>query len=255
METKTINNDIDIAWNKANVLLEQLNAGKKLSEILSVGEVIKAMENPLDTIDCSDERVQAGKKIGIAGSGILLPDAEKVQFIETYRGKIKTVTAHEGCGAAALKFQGMTALPEGVTNADELGAYYAKQLALDLGAEYRYITELTNHFHDGKAIVVDATGKLDSAELTDLPPHFVCTGFGLGFSPEYMEMEISLLAGIAIGHHGFGERFTKDQPFYLLLFADDYTQAENARVVLDKIATKFDGKIKVDVMVLDENRN
>lgn len=238
--------DIDQGWEelRQNEVIAGLKEGKKLSDILEAMPGFREAFRELDTIDCSDGRVLGGAKIGIAGSGMLLPSEERAKFIAAYKGKIKKVTAHHDCGAARIKYN---SLDEKLgTDSDDYGKLYCQKLADDLGAEYDFVDEahLDNEYHNEVVIVLDQTAQFDSTNFEGFPPHFVCTGAGLGFSDDYMTIELKTLAGIAAGDHGFGERFTEDNPLHVIVAADDKDQLQRwqmvAKAALENMGAKID---------------
>ncbi len=244
---------IQKGWDESrkNEVVSRLLAGEDLQKIMETFPGFDEAFKDLDTIDCSDGWVLDGKKIGIAGSGLLLSSEERAKFVENYKGKIKEVTTHRDCGAAALKFKSLSAeeIPAGIENADEYGTYCGKKLAADLGANHRFLTmeEMANNYHNEVAIVLDQTGRFDSTNLKNFPPHFVCTGAGLGFSPEYMKAELETLTGIALGHHGYGtERFNGDNPFYIVVAAKNAEDQANWMAVAKEVADKFGDKVKIE---------
>lgn len=251
-------NSIDNGWEKAkqNEVIKRLDAGESLQVIMESFPDFKEAFCELDTIDCSDGRVLGGKKIGIAGSGLLLSSEERAKFVENYRGKIKEVTTHRDCGAAALKFNSLSPeeIPAGVMNADHYGALLGQKLANDLGAEHRFIEmkEMANEYHNETALVIDQTGKFNSTHLDGFPPHFVCTGAGLGFSPEYMKSEVKTLAGIALGHHGFGDRFDEQNPFRIIVAAKNQTELDAWMKVGQEAIDDFGGRVKVEGFIAPE---
>lgn len=255
-EGRETGHSIDRGWDESrlNAVIKGLNEGGKLQEIMEAFPGFKdAFKESLDTMGCSDGRVAAGNKMGFGGPLVLVPEAEVNKFIEANRGKVKTVTAHADCGAAALAFKSLRPedIPEGVNSSDEYGAYKAKKLADALGAEYAYIDrhEMLEEYHNEVAIVLDQTGRFNSTNLKGFPAHFVSSGAGFGLDAEYMKAEMKILAGIAFGHHGFGDRFdvTEDNanPFYILVSANNQEELDKWVKVADDTAAEFDGKIKV----------
>ncbi len=251
---------IENAWEESrkNEVVSRLLAGENLQKIVETFPGFKESFCDLDTIDCSDGRVLDGKKIGIAGSLILLPKIEKEKFIEAYNSKIKVLTAHRDCGAAdaAFKLLKPEEIPEGVKTADEYGIYCAKKNAADLGAEFRFldIEEMASKNHNEIGLVLDQTGRFNSTNLENFPPHFVCTGAGLGFSPEYMKIEMETLVGIALGHHGYGERFAKENPFYIMVAAKNSLDQANWSTVAREVASKFGDKVKIESFLSPEEQ-
>lgn len=246
---------IERSWEETsrNEIIKRLSEGEELQKILeSLPGFSESFSAPLDTIDCSDGRVLDGKKIGIAGSGLLLPKEERARFIALYKGKIKKVTAHADCGAAAKKFSELRSLfpeqiPADIDNPDDYGVYCAQKFAEELGAEYEFLgrEEMASEHHNERAIVLDQSGRFDSTNLEGMAPHFVSTGAGLGFSPEYMKAELETLSGIALGDHGFGSRFDKDHPFYIFVAASDYTDLAEWEKVAREATQKFGERVQV----------
>ncbi len=243
---------IEQGWEKSrqNKVIKGLLDGENLQAIVESMPGFKESFCDLDTIDCSDGRVLDGHKIGIAGSGLLLSEQERAVFVERFKGKIKALTAHADCGAAAKKFNSLKSeeIPEGISNSDEYGAYCAKKLAEQLGADYKFLSreEMASEYHNEVAIVLDQSGKFDSTNLDDFPAHFVCSGAGLGFSKDYMKAELETLTGIALGHHGFGaERFTDENPFYIIVSADNSSELIHWEEVAKEAVSQFGDKIIV----------
>jgi len=238
---------LDQEWQTSenNEVIKRLKAGEELAVVIeSLPGLKEAFKDALDVIDCSDGRVLLGKKIGLAGSGMLLEDAESDKFVAANRGKIKIVTSHEDCGAAKILFTALQSagkLPAGVNTSDELGTYMAKKLAARLGAEHYFlpIDKMAKEVHNERALVLDGTGRFNSTNLKGFPPHFVCSGFGFNLSPEYMQTEIKTLANIALGGHGLGERFKDDSPFYIMIAAKDSEQLQTITKVAEAAIKDF----------------
>lgn len=244
---------IDQGWKKSrqNEVISRLQKGENLQNIVESIPGFKESFRELDTIDCSDGRVLDGHKIGIAGSGILLPEKDRAIFIESCkRRKVKVLTAHANCGAAEDKFKTLKPeeIPEGVTTADEYGIYCAKKTSQELGAEYKFLDrdEMASKNHNEVALVLDQSGEFDSTNLENFPAHFVCTGAGIGLSPEYMKIEMGILVGIALGHHGYGsERFTAENPFYIIISANNLHDFVKWEEVAKEAISQFGDKVQV----------
>lgn len=243
---------INQGWEKSrqNEVISRLLNGEDLQTIMESFPEIKESFRELDTIDCSDGRVLEGHKIGIAGSGLLLSKEERADFIERFKGKIKTLTTHADCGAAAEKFATLTSaeIPEGIKTSDEYSNYCGKKLAAELGADYKYLNreEMASEYHNEVALVLDQTAQFDSTNLKGFPVHFVCTGAGLGFSEGYMKLEVETLTGIPLGHHGYGsKRFTNENPFYIIVSANNSGELAHWEEVTKEAVSKFGDKVAV----------
>jgi len=257
-EIQTVETD----WQESrrNEIISRLLAGENLQTIMDSFPGFRESFHELDTLDCSDGRVLEGRKMGIAGSGLLLPPEERAKFVKNYQGKIKEVTTHRDCGAAAVKFAEVRALfpetiPAHVQTADDYGTWCGQQMAADLGAKHVFLdmNQMVSADHNETAIVLDQTGHFDSTNLESFPPHFVCSGAGLGFSQEYMKSEMETLAGIALGSHGYyGNHFSVQNPFYIMVVAKNPIEENIWENIAKEVAQKFAGRIAVKSVVAPE---
>lgn len=236
--------------NMRNPLIQELKKGKNLAEALKAMPGFNEAFCDLDTILCSDGRVLGGKKIGLAGSGVLFSPEDRTAFIQANKGKAKLVTSHEDCGAAADAFKSLVENRTGLT-ADEYGRECAESMADDLNADHKYLPmeEMAEERHNEAGLTIDGTGRFDSTNLKDFPPHFTCTAAGLGVSDAYVLKEATILIGIAMEGHGFGKLFTEEDPFRLMIIAKDNIQAEHYLTLLKPIVAKYDGRIKADSVI------
>ena len=248
----TVHENLNLGWDKSrqNKVIAHLLEGGDLQEVMeSLSGFSESFAHALDTIDCSDGRVLDGRKIGIAGSGLLLSSEERAKFIETYKGKIRELTTHRDCGAAGIAFKSLSVedIPAGVSTADEYGTYLGQKMAEELGTTHRFLEmdEMANSYHNEVGIVVDQTGRFDSTNLADFPAHFVCSGAGFGLSPEYMKSEIKTLAGIALGDHGFGKRFDSANPLYLIVAANNHSELLRWEEVAKEALADFGDRIAI----------
>ena len=250
--------EIDRGWfeSRSNEVISRLNNGDRLEDILNSFPDFKEYFRELDTIDCSDGRVLDGKKIGLAGSGILLSPEDRVSLIARLKGKIKLITTHTDCGAAALKFKSLNSeeIPAGITSSDEYGSWRGRELAEALGCEHKYIEmeQMASEYHNEVALVLDGTGEFDSTNLPGFPAHFVCTGAGLGLSPEYLRSEVEILTGIALGDHGFGSRFDATNPFYIMVAAKDESDLKRWEEIAQQASEKYSNRVEIKGFIQPE---
>lgn len=259
-------------WTKSqeNFLVKGLNANVSPAELLGAREDFPGAfkkggaENILTCLKCSDGRVNdnpeisGDEKLGLAGEGILFGKAELQKFVQDNAGKIKTVTSHEHCGAAALKFAQMQAsgevLPSGVTTSDELGKHFAQQLAQMMGTEYRHIgeKEFSSPVHNERLFVIDGTAKFNPAQMSDFPPRFMSAALGLGADSAYVAKEAEVLAGISLGDHGFNQRFTADNPFHIMVIGKDQAEVDKSLESLKNFVEKSGGRVRASGLVAPE---
>ncbi len=239
-------------WQKSEQLpfIQGLKRGKLMEEIMAQLDTKKAFEKEPEELGCSDGRCTE-HRCGVAGDLILASEDEVAEFVRRNKGKIRVVKSHDGCGAAAIKFKQIQEagefLPIGVTSSDQLAAHFSKELAEKLGAEYAHTSaaEMSGPVHNERAIYLDGTGKFNPGALKELPAGFMSSGKALGLSSDYIQKEIETLASIALGDHGFGQRFTKDNPFYVVVSAKDEDQLGLLMHVATKAARGFDGRVEV----------
>ena len=247
------NQETNRLWQESEKLpfIKGLKAGRSMAEVMAKFDSRKAFKDNPDELGCSDGRCQ-GHRLGIAGNGILLSGKELDDFVHKNKGKITTVMSHEGCGAAAIKFKQLAeageSLPAGVATSDDLGIYHSRNLAKRLGADYgdTRACDMSGEVHNERAIYFDGKSRINPRALPELPAGFICSGPALGLGKEYMEKEIQTLAQIALGDHGFGERFNRENPLYVVVSAETEQQLEELKRAASKAAEKFDGRLAVD---------
>jgi len=255
---------------RKNTIIEGLLAGKNLQEIMeSIDNLSEMFKRALDTVVCADGRVPAtidGVKLGIAGQGILLPPEEYKKLVEVLKvSGVKTVTSHDGCGAAGIVYDKMKeagTLPKGINSSDELGRWFSKKLAGDIGAEHYHISmeEMNGmegehgKLHEEQGVWIDTTKRANPAALSkkDVPPVYVASGAGFEISEEECQKEIEALAGISLGDHGFGKRFTTENPFYFIISAKDEADLAKWTAMAERAASKLNGRVAVKGFIVSE---
>lgn len=240
----------DSAWERSNenYLIKGLKAGKKIEDLLPKMPGFKEVflkKSLLDysdcRLECSDGRVVTSSvKVALAGEGLLLDDADRNILIKAVEGKKIVITGHEGCGAAAMAYPG--------PNSDDYGYDSAEKLASETGNEYKEIhhDEFRSQIHDERALVIEETLKFNCAGWSEFPPQFISSAAALGLSDAYLEKEMKALTGIALGDHGFGNRFNPDNPFYIIVCAKDQEQLNHLLKIGQTVVKDFGDRVKVD---------
>ncbi len=168
------------------------------------------------SVRCIDEGTPGG--IHIAGSGILLSTKEKKTELkkvvaELKRAGVDGVYSHEGCGAAKLYAETIMKEP------DKDRGYaidWAKELSTIIDVPYKgHIAELARpkEFHNARIIYYDGSGKFDPFKIKEIPDGFIISRYYL--DQKYSKEELKIAISIALGHHGFGNKFTKDSPLII----------------------------------------
>lgn len=239
----------DAAWQKSsdNFLVKGLKAGKKIEDLLTEMPGFKEsfsadslLNNPNCCIECSDGRVvTSGVKVALAGEGILLGEADRKIFEDAIRGKNLPITGHEGCGAAGMAHPG--------SDSDKYGYEGAEQTAAKTGNRYQAVhhESFRSPVHDERSLVIEGTLKFNCAGWTEFPPQFIASSAGLGLSAAYIEKEVKALTGIALGDHGLGARFTAENPFYVIVSANNQEQLANLLSISESAVKDFGKRVKV----------
>src|SRR3989338_199799 len=199
---------------------------------------------------CMDERTAKGT-LHLGGSGILIEgaDAQKAFQQRLKDAGVEGIYSHEGCGAVKLYAE-----QHQVDDLEEAAKLYAQGLADQLGIEYKGHLK-TSGEHPGRAVYLDATGKLDSGSNVwqeKMPGGFTISRNLL--TSEEARDAVVLAVKIALGVHGQGmKRFSEVDPLLLVAISEDAEasealQAELADMIDEIVAELPDakGKIRVD---------
>jgi hypothetical protein len=183
------------------------------------------LNEPL-VIACIDEGMPLGKNVAfIAGSGIL-EDQEELDHI-LQKLKLYGITSHAGCGAAAKAAEGT----EFQSTPDAFGDIFSGNKAHELGIKYvdpKNDGRLTakdmtrpEEGHIADTFYLDGTKQGFNPNLVKGAPKGFVHSRGIFGSPEIGKRQIELGVGIAMGAHGFGNRFTQEHPFNVVVITDN----------------------------------
>lgn len=224
---------------------------------------------------CADERVmpRAGEfKIGTAGQLILDSKEYRDNFISSFKGKIKTVRSHSGCGAAGIAYSNLNEEEKhkfiGLANelklqeltnkevgqSDIYGAYYSYDLSksLEAGFEHDFFPNMRGYqeFHDARIIFWSADPTFDPSTLADnfLPAHFLSNGLAFGVHEDYCKEELKVLSGIALGDHGFGTSINDNTPFYVVCVGKNLEEATKMRGLAIDILKEYGNRVDVKIL-------
>jgi len=228
--------EIDRLWEEGSPIIGQIyaqGADRYLSGIQGLDEAFKPKDR---TVRCIDEGTPGG--ISCAGSGILLGvDAAAEVF---RRAEVDGVHSHEGCGAARIYAEksGFD-----LTNPDIYGIEFAKRVADALKVPYKgHIASAEmarpKNFHPARVTFYDGIGAFDPSRVKGLPTSF--TVDGRYHEPHQAIEQARLSVKIALGSHGFGERFTPEEPFVLIAVRDGLKEE------LKPLAKEFKGRVIID---------
>lgn len=176
----------------------------------------------------------------IAGSGILEESLDLSQ--------IQGLTSHEGCGAARLsatntKFEG---------NPDEFGHTYAKDTAKRLAIPYEGVItaeDMTRPtaFHIADTFYLDGTREGFNPNVIQHAPVGFVHSRGIFGDPEIGKRQMDLGIAIATGAHGFGDRFTPDNPFNIVVITDKKPGSVPQGTLLAEAREVMNGNLKIKI--------
>ncbi len=231
-----------------------------------------AFVNEMTAVVCIDEgcahKDYNGRgKFTLAGAGILFPAKSEEERIKIVAGLfieigIKNVASHEGCGAVGLGYQ--RDFPGSAATKEELEEYgkswvkkiieEKKRMAYEADHDHIVLAEMERpaEFHNARAIYFDGVGGFNPNKEIGLPMGFVISR---RFLPsEYAGQELLVAAGIAFGHHGFGDLFTANEPLVIIPLAETEEQLADLKTeiadALKENKNYQDHKIKIDGVVI-----
>lgn len=172
---------------------------------------------------CIDEGILSGE-FRIAGSGILLPIEDAAELMR--KAGVVVVTSHAECGAAGIAYRRerelATDAPVELAEVDAFAVERAKEIAARAGVEHRHIPfdamERPSGMHIARVIYVDGTGRFQSKGVLGLPRGFVVSRRYLGAANTLHDVRLAI--SIALGNHGFGERFTPENPLVIIAIGE-----------------------------------
>lgn len=267
------NEEKQIAWQNEQKELEVLfKDGAQNYFTREFPDLKHAFLQNLNCVVCMDEGtahkdVNGMAKFCLAGSGILFPaqnEDERVKKVAELFIKlgIKNISSHGGCGAAGLAYKRDFPDKKEV-KAEELEEYaknWSKKVVEEIQrqnneAEHFHMVaeemERPVEFHIARVVYYDAVGGFNSNKEVGLPVGFIIER---RFVPvEYALNELKVAIKIVFGNHGFGELFTKENPFVIIILAGA-TELESIKKEITE-AIKDDKnfieeKIKIDGMVI-----
>lgn len=228
---------IDLNWEQQEPVFRQINEVGVQSYFENLPELKKAFA-PIDRgLRCIDEGTPGG--VHMAGSGILDQKAAS-NFVR--HAQVDGIYSHEGCGAAALyaKNMGLDA-----SQSDNYGVEWAKKLAEQAGVPYKGHIDFDQmnrpkETHDARVVYYDGTGKFDPTLVNGLPKGFVISRRYL--DPKYSQQELEIAISIALGHEGFGDKFSRENPFWILTVGNNQDKHLSGEILSKEVAEVLKNK-------------
>lgn len=228
--------------------LQNLREGKSIHELVESNRIIVG-EKRLKKITCCDGRCpRLGVEVFLAGSGILMDIAHLEMFIK--ENEIEVISCHFDCGAGRLAYSRLPLEEQKkYPNAEAYVEEWGKTISQKFGLRYEYIskTDLTASEHHEMGIIIDPTYDFHPSLLRGLPNMFVTNSARFAL-PEYIKKEVSVLANIGLGPHGFGSLFNSKIPFYILIAARSLEEAVKLIHLSEETRIQYQDSIIIDLL-------
>lgn len=242
---------LELEWRNQSATLKAIRKQGMQAYVDSLEGIEEAFESDDHTLCCIDEGTPFGD-MRSAGSGILLEGEDRAKFIEELkRAGVKEVTSHTGCGAAALYREKMGITDKSV---DEVAQEGARRMAEELGVPYSgHITELARpkEFHNARVVYFDGTGSFNPSAVKGLPAGFVVSRKFM--TPEQARIETRITMSIAFGDHGFGKKFSENEP--LVVVAIGAGELTTAQLLKELEGLAGDRPVKLEIWDADWIKN
>jgi hypothetical protein len=202
---------------------------------------------PSPKVVCIDEGTTGG--IRIAGAGILLGAKETIEMLREL--EIQTVHSHDGCGAAALAAK---EAGKYLDEPDRYGQEFAAEVAEALGAKHHHIRRdqlrRPQTMHDATVVYYSGVKAFNPARHKDLPKGFTIIRaiHNHGPSKKTAADEVAVACQIAFGAHGFGDRFTPDNPLIIVPIGNphrDELSVERLKEELEPVVEQYGDRVLV----------
>lgn len=263
------NMEIEAKWFELAEARQSLLTGEALKE---VGHEI--FSHKKECACCMDERVGnrevlGGEKMGgrwnVAGSGILLPEKSwkeraKVAAKEAFARGVTKLSYHDGCGAAGLAVkQDLEQFSPEERKQFEVKPDLYGQRFVELAQEELnklngqkesaiHVTDkevLPFEYHAAIGATIDTTGEFNAYRLGEKHPlkytFNIDTSSGetvQGKDANYFLNELVVAIRIATGHHGFGHKFSKENPFAVVVVADNEEEIKKREAQINDFISK-----------------
>jgi hypothetical protein len=238
MEKQVLEAEKRRLWNAQTELKEKIDAAGGVAAYIGSLDArtrtgLFRREN--DAVGCMDEGC-IGCGLRIAGSGILIEEADLPSFLENCRKLgADSFTHHDNCGAAGVYAKKIKSAEE----PEKLAEKFSDSAAAGLGVPHGHIpaAEMSRpkEFHATRFAYYDGTGRLNLKNAEGILPNGFVLTRALYPKEQYAAAEAELSFQIASGQHGFGELITADEPFEMIVIGD----ADNSAMSLEKLTAEL----------------
>ncbi|MFH1232771.1 MAG: hypothetical protein V1651_02820 [Patescibacteria group bacterium] len=196
-------------------------------------------------IGCIDEGIF--RRIPLAGSGCLFLTREEILgFIE--KRKVDIITSHENCGAA-LVWAKRENPNKDITQeqADELLKNYIADIAKEAKITFKYIIaeemKRPKEYHPARMIFFNNVKDYYPSGIKKIPLSFSIERFTM-HQKDNVKKRLKLAINIAFGDHGFGEKFTKEEPLIIACCLNENDNSEEIKGEINEILNEMENEFK-----------
>lgn len=236
-------------WNKVSSLMLpfwEVPFGKGSSAEVAVRQdLLRRSITKSRKLLCIDEGTVDG--LHLAGQGILMDFNEVVDIL--LKSGADGAYSHKGCGAAGIfaRLHGISA-----DQADQKGIEFTQRVSEAAKIPYLGCLEASEmkrpaSFHNAAMAYYTAL-PINPFGVEGLPNGFVVNR-GIHTVALHAADEAKLAAQIALGDHGFGERFTRENPFILAVVGDRRNSLLSSDFLASElmpVALNFGGRVRID---------
>lgn len=248
---------IDEAWQNQSAALGHVRSMGGFSDYIAENPELAQhlTSGHCKTVCCMDERIAPSQDgIAVAGSGILIKDdPEKRQlFIDALKARgVTKLTSHDECGALGIyaKAKGLS-----IDEAEQHMTDWLKELATELNIAEMKRLPVEFNFHNAVCAYVVLTENFTLKEADGFPSGFQISAPNIDrvVSGEDLLAQVGVAVNIALGEHGFGDRFTEENPFVIVVVAnnDDERKQLTGDTGLTNLVEANAGRVVIDSFVL-----
>lgn len=242
---------IEEEWKRTLNRMEEIRSTGGFSALSTKhsDEVKEMVSHEGECVFCMDGRVAPKENgVAIAGSGILIKDDPVARdlLVQALRAQgIRKVFLHENCGAV-----GLYASIKGISQdrAQEEAQTWAKELTRLLGGndEKTETLPVDLDFHNEQLVYVTLSEHFCLKNAPDFPTGFQVDAGVVSFANVLAQVKVAI--DIALGHHGFGDRFTEKNPFTVVVAARNEEELKTIQNQSDlvQLVSKHDGRVVID---------
>ncbi|MEK9177381.1 MAG: hypothetical protein AAB923_03730, partial [Patescibacteria group bacterium] len=164
---------------------------------------------------------------------------------------IVNTESHRGCGAGDLYADFFKKRGWGEMTGDEAALEWARTLATLLGGKHKGHVEVHPKFHNERAAYYSFSDAFNPASASGIfLPGYVISRGRFKENPNQAGEEMQIAAGISLSKAGYGDRFTREFPFFFIIVARNSEEAELGKRELGWRLNQYGGRVQLQVIIV-----